>query len=277
LTRFLRTALARDPQARFASAEDMQCELHAARADESCLWMQRPGRGPSMNQVQPVGPISSFPPAAKASGPRTPVDSSVWGVLPDPPAYDEVRRPPTRSGVKALLLGFGLTFGVGALLVFRAQTRDAELSRPVTSGVTTSATPTLAGDAPAAPLAVPASSAGVGDQVSSPSSAHSDQALGSGSVNGGIPASEVGSGRDTHASALQPSVSDSVAAQLSRAAEQLSRAAAQRPASQPTAVIPAARRRAVERPRRADARPEEFEAPPVRGVSQPSVLPDNPY
>jgi hypothetical protein len=261
LTSFLRTALARDPQARFISAEDMQCELHAARADESCLWMQRSARRSSVDQPQPVGPVATLPPAAKVSTARTPVDSAVWGVLPDPPSYDEVRRPPARSGVKALLLGFGLTFGVGGLLVFRAQTRDAAEAAPALDRGIASASMTAASDRPvanaAAPLAVPASSAGLGERASSSGPTRPDQALGSGSL-GGIPASD-----------LHPPAWDSVAAQLSRAA-------AQRPAPALAAVPAPARRRLTERARRPEPRSEEIERS-NEGVGQPSALPDNPY
>jgi serine/threonine-protein kinase len=278
LTRFLRTALARDPKARFVSAEDMQCELHAARADESCLWMQRSSvRRASAEPIPAVGPSATLPPEAKVSVPHTPIDSTVWGVLPDPPAYDEVRRPPARSGVKALLLGFGLTFGVGGLLVFRAQTRDAaEATHAVASSATSAEgadLPRPAGESAAAPLAEPASAAGLGDPVSSPSSARPDQALGSGSLNGGIPPSDVGLRARVQAPSPPPAAHDSVATQLARAA-----AASRQGVPSPShAATPNARRRSVERPRRVGPAPDEFEALDKPTSSQPSALPDNPY
>lgn len=279
LTSFLRTALTRDPAARFASAEDMQCELHAARADESCLWMQRAARRSSSDSAQPVGPVATLPPAASAAAPRM-VESSVWGVLPDPPSYDdEIRRPPARSGVKALLLGFGLTFGVGGVLVMRAQTRDAaevvaaQEQALDTSAVTNSPSP-VEGTPTAAPLAAPAS-AGMGESSSSLGAPRPEQVLGSGTLLGGIPAAE-----------LRP---DSVASQLSRAA-------AQRPIAQPAVTQPSSRRRSggerssVERsnprywepPRDSAARVETRAS--TREPSQDAErarargdLPDNPY
>jgi serine/threonine-protein kinase len=275
LTAFLRTALARDPEARFKSAEDMQCELHAARADESCLWMQRGGRRSSADSAQPVGPVATLPPAAAPSSPRM-VESSVWGVLPDPPGYDdEVHRPPTRSGVKALLLGFGLTFGVGGVLVLRAQTRDAaeaQSAQEQVSSVSSAAAPSPPEANPAAsaaPLAAPASAA-AGESASSVAP-RPDQALGSGSLLGGIPSSE-----------LHPAGENSVATQLSRAA-------AQRPAAQPPVAPPSPRRRASvehsnprywEPPRDSASRAETREREQNHDVERPRArgdLPDNPY
>jgi serine/threonine-protein kinase len=276
MTAFLRSALARDPEARFASAEDMQCELHAARADESCLWMQRAARRSSPDSVQPVGPIATLPPAASPSAARM-VESSVWGVLPDPPGYDdEVRRPPTRSGVKALLLGFGLTFGVGGVLVMRAQTRDAaELPAPVqalnSTASTAASSPSLAeGTASpavsAAPLAAPASAGG--GESSSLGAPRPEQALGSGSLLGGIPSSE-----------LRPPAEDSVTSQLSRAAAQRA------PVQQPAVARPSPRRRAtVERSNPRYWEPPPRDSAPLREESQEverprarGDVPDNPY
>jgi Protein kinase domain len=261
LTSFLRTALARDPQARFASAEDMQCELHAARADESCLWMQRPVRRGVGDEAQPVGPIATLLPASHVSPSRVPLDSAVWGVLPDPPAYDDVRRPATRSGVKALLLGFGLTFGVGAILVLRAQTRDATETPSAIIGpsVSNSAPPAAApvlGDTAAAPLAEPASAGGSGDVVSSPGSARSDQPLGSGSLLGGIPPTDVRSAAE-----------ESISAQLSRAAAPL-------PTPQAFAAPPMRRR---ERARHSEPKQQPLDVASERAAAQPSALPENPY
>ncbi len=276
LTDFLRTALARDPAARFASAEDMQCELHAARADESCLWMQRPVRRAESLQV--VGPVASLPPAPNVEPPRI-RDSAVWGVLPDPPSFDDVHRPPTRSGVKALLLGFGLTFGVGAVLVFRAQTRDTgEVPSALTSSAASSAAelspPASAPEAlpaatAAAPLAAPALVGGAATASPTQSVETAGPALGSGSILSGIPA--VG--------ARPPE--DSLAAHLARAA-------AERPAPQPavhhSSSQPAARssgRRRVQA-----EQPGRYWEPPARDslpreeVERPRPggdLPDNPY
>jgi hypothetical protein len=267
LTSFLRTALARDAQARFASADDMQCELHAARADESCLWMQRPPARRSAEQIPVVSAVATLPPAAELSEVRARVDSAVWGVLPDPPAYDEVRRPPARSGVKALLLGFGLTFGVGGVLVFRAQTRDAADVQAMDYDASRTATenfPTASSETAAAPLAAPASAAGLSDHVSSLGASHAGQALGSGSLSGGIPAP-----------VPAPSADESVAAQLARAA-------AQRPMPATAPAAPAPRRRSGERARRAEPKNIYYEPPAAadhaeRVTSQPAELPDNPY
>jgi serine/threonine-protein kinase len=272
LATFLRTALARDPAARFASAEDMQCELHAARADESCMWMQRPVRRSESLQV--VGPIATLPPAPHVEAPRL-VDSPVWGVLPDPPGFEEVLRPPTRSGVKALLLGFGLTFGVGGVLVFRAQTRDAsEVPSALASSSAASAEtdlnasantpPSTPASAAGAPLAAPASVGGAASASSSLSSPVAEPALGSGSIVSGIPAPEAHS-------------ADSLVAQLARTA--VERPVAQPAARQPRAQ-PGSRRRAAVEPSGRYWEPPPRESSPREEVERPRPrgdLPDNPY
>jgi serine/threonine protein kinase len=109
LCEFLRRSLARDPDARFASAEEMQCELHAARAEQHCAW---------------VSPLSSEPPRLAGSArtedsnrtPRAVLDASGLHSVGDD-TLDGARPARGRGAVYGLLLGFGLTFGAGVWLL----------------------------------------------------------------------------------------------------------------------------------------------------------------
>ena len=122
LSRVVLTALSRDPQERFASAQEMLCELHAARADESCLWrisataMERVDRvdpsSHSASSLLPSSPLDSLP------APQMAIDSSVWGVLPD--AHADGDAPSSHGGIafRAWLIGFSATLAAGGALLF---------------------------------------------------------------------------------------------------------------------------------------------------------------
>jgi hypothetical protein len=112
LCEFLRRALARNQDARFGSAEEMQCELHAARAEQHCAWGSSLAAEPS----RLVGGMRGPDDASRA--PRAVLDAS--GMHPVTDDDDELagaRQSRGRGAVYGLLLGFGLTFGAGAWLL----------------------------------------------------------------------------------------------------------------------------------------------------------------
>lgn len=150
LARVVSTALAIDPHRRFISAQEMLCELHAARADESCLW--RISSGPeqridrvakelhSTSSVLPLGPLENTP------APQLAIDSSVWGVLPDSGGEHTPEQTPHVGGApfRAWLVGFSATLVLGGILL-AVVTSDNDRTRAKTTAeaqVPTEAPPT---------------------------------------------------------------------------------------------------------------------------------------
>jgi serine/threonine-protein kinase len=110
LSEFLRRALARNPDARFGSAEEMLCELHAARAEQNCVWVSAPSTGTSRPASRARGPEDASHPA------RAALDAS--GLHPFAEEDFATDRPRRRSrAVHGLLLGFGLTFATGVWIL----------------------------------------------------------------------------------------------------------------------------------------------------------------
>jgi hypothetical protein len=130
LSRFVCTALARDPVERFASAEEMLCELHAARADESCLW-RLPAQSPTIREVAPE-PELGIPVVPLVSvHPKSALDSAIWTHGEDLPVPARA----SRNGWKLAVAGFGLTLGVGAVALhpFDGTTNGSAAAGPVVS------------------------------------------------------------------------------------------------------------------------------------------------
>jgi hypothetical protein len=114
LSRFVCTALARDPAERFASAEEMLCELHAARADESCLWRLPARSDAAVREVAAEAPVTT--PVVPIVQPKSPLDSAIWRTQETELSLVAAPRP-SRSGWKALAVGFCVTLAAGAALV----------------------------------------------------------------------------------------------------------------------------------------------------------------
>ncbi|HEX6241117.1 MAG TPA: protein kinase, partial [Polyangiales bacterium] len=112
LSRFVCTALARDPIERFASAEEMLCELHAARADESCLW-RLPAQSETVRAVTPEPALGTPVVPLVSVHPKSPLDSAIWTHEEELPAPPRARR----AGWKAMVAGFGLTMAAGVVLL----------------------------------------------------------------------------------------------------------------------------------------------------------------
>jgi serine/threonine protein kinase len=148
LCEFLRRALARNPDARFGSADEMQCELHAARAEQNCAW---------------VSPLASEPPRLAGSvrppedpsrTPRGVLDASGLHPFNEDELYG-VRPARGRAAVYGLLVGFGLTFGAGVWLLQPQLTSGLRTDDVTQSAATTAAPPASAAastDLPFAPM-----------------------------------------------------------------------------------------------------------------------------
>jgi hypothetical protein len=111
LCEFLRRALARNQDARFGSAEEMQCELHAARAEQHCAWVSSLASEPPRLAGGMRGPDDA------SRVPRAVLDASGMHPVGDDAAFAGAPQSRGRGAVYGLLLGFGLTFGVGAWLL----------------------------------------------------------------------------------------------------------------------------------------------------------------
>jgi serine/threonine-protein kinase len=252
LSRFVLTALERDPSARFASAEEMLCELHAARADESCLWRRttEPELAP-ISRIQATEPILAVGvvPLASQHPPQSPLDSAIW--TPEPQLTVSRRAP--RGGMKTWLVGFGVTLAAGAALLLPLEgptdsAQSAARVEPLRSA------PATAPAQKPAPLAAPAAALG--------------QASGTtptGSTAGAKPGLDarttdtLAAGHAASANAAQPSHSESVLS---------TRAVASPPGEHPPRV--AKRSRARSETPAARSRPKV-------GNGQPAELPANPY
>jgi hypothetical protein len=143
LCEFLRRALARNQDARFGSAEEMQCELHAARAEQNCAWVSSLASEPPRLAGGMRGPDDA------SRAPRALLDASGMHPVSDDDAFAGARQSRGRGAVYGLLLGFGLTFGVGVWL----------LQPQLSGGLSTD---DGSGPAPAAAAQPPASALGEG-------------------------------------------------------------------------------------------------------------------
>jgi serine/threonine protein kinase len=142
LARVVVSALARDPEVRFASADEMLCELLAARADDSCLWRLPSDPAAGRAGVQEVSNLVL--PLPSAAPPQSPLDSAVW--TPDLSQTLDLA-PPRSRGWKAMLVGFGVTLSAGAalLLPLESSLKSAEPAAehapgPTESGAATHST-----------------------------------------------------------------------------------------------------------------------------------------
>jgi eukaryotic-like serine/threonine-protein kinase len=117
LARFVCTALARDPAERFVSAEEMLCELHAARADESCVWRLPTRQESAVREVTLEAPLTTPVVPLVSVHPKSPLDSAIWRTQETELSLVAVPRR-ARSGWKPLLVGFCVTMAAGAALLF---------------------------------------------------------------------------------------------------------------------------------------------------------------
>jgi serine/threonine-protein kinase len=122
LREFLRRALDRDPGARFGSAEEMLCELHAARAEQHCAWLSPPSVAPAPSKRAPLPLVARASEESSRPPPGVALDASGLHDVADDATGASAR--PRARAVKGLLLGFGLTFAVGAWMLHGQSSGD---------------------------------------------------------------------------------------------------------------------------------------------------------